>query len=326
MFGELVCGPPGSGKTTYCEGKRQFLSVYDPTRPVALLNLDPANEDVFPYPCDVDIREIVSHTRVMETEGLGPNGSYLFCASLMEHRMDWIVQKIEEAVDRRLKEMASTLSLTQASNVGALRAPYLIVDCPGQVEFYLGSSVMHALFRTLQKRLCCSICTVHLVDAGVSTRDIATYVSSCLLSITTMVDHELPHVNVMSKWDTLGAEEAEEGENYLRAASFMAEDFDRLWKKQLRRRRRAHRQALLYPTGKETIDARDDPVVAAHDDAEVEAIDLTKDGGRLYSYSRAVMDVIDGYGLAGFQPLDVQSQEMMLRLTQQIDECIGNFV
>lgn len=83
MFGELVCGPPGSGKTTYCEGKRQFLSVYDPTRPVTLLNLDPANEGVFPYPCDVDIREVVNYTAIMQDAKLGPNGAYLYCMSVM---------------------------------------------------------------------------------------------------------------------------------------------------------------------------------------------------------------------------------------------------
>ncbi|RHW71570.1 Conserved hypothetical ATP binding protein [Trypanosoma brucei equiperdum] len=321
MFGELVCGPPGSGKTTYCEGKRQFLSVYEPTRPVVLLNLDPANEDIFPYPCDVDIREVVSHVRVMETEELGPNGSYLFCAALMERRIDWIIQKVEEAVDRRLRDVVTT-------GGGSVhpRPPYLIIDCPGQVEFYLGSPVMHTLFRALQKRLYCTLCTVHLVDASVSTRDISTYVSSCLLSITTMIDHELPHINVFSKWDTLSVEDSEEGEAYLRASSFMAEDFDRLWKKQLRQRRRNQRLAKLYPTGAEKLDARDEPSAAARDDMEVEAIDLEKDGGHLYRYSKAVMEVVDGYGLIGFLPLDVQSQDMMMRLTQQIDDCIGNFL
>ncbi|EKF38711.1 hypothetical protein MOQ_001079 [Trypanosoma cruzi marinkellei] len=327
MFGELVCGPPGSGKTTYCEGKRQFLSVYDPTRPVVLLNLDPANEDVFPYPCDVDIREIVSHACVMEEEGLGPNGSYVFCAAVMERNMEWITRKIEEAVERRMRDvvLAAVPIATTSSRLLSTRAPYLIVDCPGQVEFYLGSYVMHTLFRVLTKELSCSLCTVHLVDAAVSTRDVATYVSSCLLSITTMIDHELPHVNVMSKWDTLSAEEAEEGEAFLRASHFMAEDFDRLWKKQLRRRRREHRRAQMYPTGS-TDTSRVDSKLMEEDNTDVEAIDLERDGGRLYHYSKAVMDVVDGYGLVGYQPLDVQSQDMMLRLTQQIDEAIGNFV
>lgn len=62
---------------------------------------------------------------------------------------------------------------------------------------------MHKLISALQKQLQCSLCTVHLIDANIATRDIATYVSSCVLSLTTMVDHELPHLNVLTKWDSL---------------------------------------------------------------------------------------------------------------------------
>ena len=42
MFGQLVIGPPGSGKTTYCTGIQQFLSATG--RKVAVINLDPAND------------------------------------------------------------------------------------------------------------------------------------------------------------------------------------------------------------------------------------------------------------------------------------------
>jgi len=28
MFGQLVIGPPGSGKTTYCAGMKQFLTSF----------------------------------------------------------------------------------------------------------------------------------------------------------------------------------------------------------------------------------------------------------------------------------------------------------
>lgn len=328
MFGELICGPPGSGKTTYCEGKRQFLSVYDPMRPVAMLNLDPANEDVFPYPCDVDVRELVHHDVVMRSEALGPNGTYLFCADVIEQNLDWIIEKVEETVERRMGEVLATASPADQQRI---RAPYLIIDCPGQVEFYLHSQLMPALVRALEKRLQCSLCAVHLVDAGVATRDISTYVSSCLLSISTMVDNELPHVNVMSKWDTLpaemaGNEELEDGgaNVFLMASSFLTENFDRLWMRQLRRRQRERRQAQYHVTADHPVPVLDSADRA--EDAALERIDLRRDGGRLYAYTRAMMEVIDGYGLVGYVPLDVQSQDMMLRLTQEIDNAVGNFV
>ena len=43
VFGQVVIGPPGSGKTTYCHGMGQFLSQLG--RKVAIVNLDKALED-----------------------------------------------------------------------------------------------------------------------------------------------------------------------------------------------------------------------------------------------------------------------------------------
>lgn len=57
MFGQLVLGAAGSGKTTYCHGLQLFLELVG--RDTALVNLDPANEDM-PYRSEVDISELVS--------------------------------------------------------------------------------------------------------------------------------------------------------------------------------------------------------------------------------------------------------------------------
>jgi hypothetical protein len=70
-FGQVVIGPPGSGKTTYCAGVQQYLRAAQ--RPVALVNLDPAN-DVLPYTPDIDVCELVCLESVMGELGLGPNG------------------------------------------------------------------------------------------------------------------------------------------------------------------------------------------------------------------------------------------------------------
>ena len=55
-FGQIVIGPPGSGKTTYCDGMAQFLRTLG--RPVAIVNLDPANDEL-PYKADIDISDLV---------------------------------------------------------------------------------------------------------------------------------------------------------------------------------------------------------------------------------------------------------------------------
>ena len=70
-FGQLVIGPPGSGKTTYCNGMQQYLRLLG--RKAAVVNLDPAN-DALPYECAVDVGELVSLEAVMERMSLGPNG------------------------------------------------------------------------------------------------------------------------------------------------------------------------------------------------------------------------------------------------------------
>jgi hypothetical protein len=71
VFGQLVIGPPGSGKTTYCHGMLQYLSALG--RRVAIVNLDPAN-DVLPYTPAVDVADLVCLDTVMEELHLGPNG------------------------------------------------------------------------------------------------------------------------------------------------------------------------------------------------------------------------------------------------------------
>lgn len=58
-FGQVVVGPPGSGKTTYCFGMFQYLEAIG--RDAAVINLDPANHgEGLPYTPAVDIEELVS--------------------------------------------------------------------------------------------------------------------------------------------------------------------------------------------------------------------------------------------------------------------------
>lgn len=70
-FGQLVIGPAGSGKTTFCHGMQQFLTLLG--RKAVVVNLDPANGSL-PYDCAVDLADLVSLDQVMQNLGLGPNG------------------------------------------------------------------------------------------------------------------------------------------------------------------------------------------------------------------------------------------------------------
>ena len=96
-FGQLLLGPPGSGKSTYCNGMHQFLSAIG--RKASVVNLDPAN-DALPYPCALDIRDVVKLEDVMraeeeEGEGLGPNGGVMWAMEELEERWSWMEEGLK---------------------------------------------------------------------------------------------------------------------------------------------------------------------------------------------------------------------------------------
>lgn len=91
-FAQLVVGPPGAGKTTFCHGMQQFLTALG--RKVSIVNVDPANDHV-PYDCAVDTRDLVDLNEVMERYQLGPNGGTLFCLEYIETNIDWLIEKLE---------------------------------------------------------------------------------------------------------------------------------------------------------------------------------------------------------------------------------------
>lgn len=60
LYGQLVIGPPGSGKTTYCHRITEFYKELE--RKVAVVNLDPANEQMN-YNAEIDIVSFICHGR-----------------------------------------------------------------------------------------------------------------------------------------------------------------------------------------------------------------------------------------------------------------------
>ncbi|RKP10081.1 GPN-loop GTPase [Thamnocephalis sphaerospora] len=172
-FGQVVIGPPGSGKTTYCRGMQQFLTGMQ--RNVAVINLDPANENLA-YECAVDIAELITMEDVMSSLKLGPNGAMMYCIHYLETNFDWLRGKLEALGDR-----------------------YVLFDLPGQVELHTHDGTVKRIVDRLQK-LDYRLAAVHLVDAHYCT-DPAKYISALMVSLKTMLMLELPHINVLSKID-----------------------------------------------------------------------------------------------------------------------------
>jgi GTPase SAR1 family protein len=92
-FAQLVIGPPGAGKSTYCNGMHQFLGAIG--RQCSIVNLDPANDNMS-YPCALDVRDLVKLEEIMEEDKLGPNGGVLYALEELEHNFDWLENGLKE--------------------------------------------------------------------------------------------------------------------------------------------------------------------------------------------------------------------------------------
>lgn len=174
-FGQLVIGPPGSGKTTYCEKVAEFLKKCG--RKVAVVNLDPGNENM-KYKAEVDVMQLITVEDVMNHCNMGPNGALMYCMEYLETNFGWLFDKLKKSSHK-----------------------YFIFDCPGQVELYTHHKSMRNVFTKLQE-LDFHLCTVNLIDSHYCSEP-TKFISTLMLSLNTMLQMELPHVNVLSKADLL---------------------------------------------------------------------------------------------------------------------------
>lgn len=124
-YAQLVIGPAGSGKSTYCSTIVRHCENIG--RTVHVINLDPAAE-YFDYPVLVDTRELVQLEDVMEAEDLklGPNGGLVFCMEYLIKNMDWLEEQL-----------------------GYTDEDYFIFDCPGRLTTHLCTSFINHFFALL---------------------------------------------------------------------------------------------------------------------------------------------------------------------------------
>jgi GPN-loop GTPase len=173
-FVQLVCGPAGVGKSSYCKTIQDHCRASKRTMHVG--NLDPAAE-FFDYDAAFDIRDLVDVEAAMDDLGYGPNGGLVYCMEFLLQNSDWLRDELEQFADD----------------------DYIILDCPGQVELYSHLPIMHNLAKHLQL-WGFRVVSVYLLDALFALEP-AKFISGCLLSLSCMLQLETPHLNVITKCD-----------------------------------------------------------------------------------------------------------------------------
>ncbi|WVQ81630.1 hypothetical protein IAT38_003754 [Cryptococcus sp. DSM 104549] len=256
-FGQLVTGPPGAGKTTYCNGLHQFLTALG--RPVHIVNLDPAVPNP-PYPCSINLTELITLDGVMAEYGLGPNGAMLYCVEYLEANFDWLVERLDEV-------------LGEEGGNG-----YVVFDTPGQVEIWTNHDSLKNVVGKLMK-MDYRLAAVHLSDAHYIT-DASKFISVVLLALRAMLQMEMPHLNVLSKIDLI--------------STYGELPFDLSYYTEV--------QDMSYLLHK----LNEEPRAAKF--------------GKL---NEAMVELVEGFGLVGFETLAVEDKESMLNIVRQVDKMTG---
>ncbi|XP_021959362.1 GPN-loop GTPase 3 [Folsomia candida] len=208
-FAQIVMGPAGTGKSTYCSHLEKRAEASH--RNIRIVNLDPAAE-TFNYEPLADVRELIQVEDVMEDEDLhlGPNGALLYCMEfLMDNLESWLLPAIGEQWD----------------------GDYLVFDCPGQIELYTHMDTMQRFVKQLQDwdfRLC----GIYTIDAHFLT-DGNKFIAGSLTALGTMINLEIPHMNILTKMDLLSKHDRKNIERFLEpdALELLNEEIETPWNK-----------------------------------------------------------------------------------------------
>jgi len=173
-------GTAGAGKTHLVRAFADWVKSagYDPV----VVNLDPGGDSPKLEP-DIDIREWVNLPSVMDEYGLGPNGAQVAAADMIALKIFDVRQAIAE-----------------------LKADYILVDTPGQVELFAFRESSKAIVDALSGD---RSAIAFLFDPSLA-RTASGFVSLLLLSATVEFRFRLPMVNLLSKSDILTPEQLEE--------------------------------------------------------------------------------------------------------------------
>ncbi|KAL7314762.1 hypothetical protein PS15m_006291 [Mucor circinelloides] len=288
---QLVMGPAGSGKSTYCATMMTHCQTAG--RKVHLVNLDPAAEN-FEYEPTIDIRELITLEDVMEELDYGPNGGLIYCLEFLMNNVDWLEEEI-----------------------GTFDDDYLIIDCPGQIELYTHFPIMRRLCETLG-RLNMSVCGVYCLESQFI-EDKSKYFSGVLSAMSAMVNLEIPHINVMTKMDLIEGDygnkpiEEEEDDD--------EDDADTAAEKKRRRQKRRRRLMEKAMTDREMDRYLEpDPMLMTEEaDTVLNGEEPSARSLKFQALNQAIVQLIDDYSMVRFIPLNITDEDSVEYVLSHVD-------
>ncbi|KAF2196766.1 hypothetical protein GQ43DRAFT_444820 [Delitschia confertaspora ATCC 74209] len=177
-FGVLVMGPAGAGKSTFSSALIQHCQTTK--RPCYYVNLDPAAED-FDFEPDIDIKDLITLSDVMEEMSLGPNGGLIYCFEFLLENLDFLTEPLDQVTDEYL----------------------IIFDMPGQIELYTHVPILPNLVKHLMRgSLNINMCAAYLLESTFVV-DKPKFFAGTLSAMSAMLMLEMPHINILSKMDLI---------------------------------------------------------------------------------------------------------------------------
>jgi GPN-loop GTPase len=351
IYGQVVVGPPGSGKTTYCVGMQDYLRQLGRTN-TWVVNLDPANEvpksrpnnnginhapcipmhNDLPYDCLLDVCEsVINLSSVMKQLNLGPNGGLVYCIEYLEAHADEVVEVLQERIHQELQEEKEEEEEEKDKEDIMGNNVYLLLDLPGQVELYTHGNAIARLLSKLVKTLDLRLVAVQLIDAHYCTEP-ANFLSAALLGTTTMLKLELPTISVLSKIDLLvnygplpfSLDYFTDCQELERLLPFLQQQQQIQQQHEWDQYQEDYDDYRMGDTRSTHSAVDQDSYVDDPDYQRARRMKLSSPFFRKHQrLHKAMAEIVEDFGLINFLSLDISSAESVGRVLAKIDKCNG---
>lgn len=166
-------GTAGAGKSTMVAAYDRWCKQHGLT--TTIVNLDPGAEKL-PYQPDIDIRDTINLSDVMEEHGLGPNGAQVAAADMIALQLGGLKEELD-----------------------GYRSNQILIDTPGQIELFVFRQSGKVLVEGLNPEK--SVIAYHM-DPYLA-RTASGFASQLLLGATTHFRFNQPMIYLLTKKDAI---------------------------------------------------------------------------------------------------------------------------